>query len=81
MSLSLQGSCFWGFFSTLQNCLLLLRILPFYCFSFQHVPFLLHIFFDFLLEYDIALKRINVILGYIRQGYFQKGKYFSSILI
>lgn len=52
-----------------------------FIFSFQHLPFLPPIFFAFLLEYDIALKRINVILGYIRQGYFQKGKYFSSTLI
>lgn len=78
MSLRLQGSWFFGFLLPPELSVVTQDA---FIFSFQHLPFLLHIFFAFLLEYDIALKRINVMLGYIRQGYFQKGNYFRNTLI
>lgn len=64
------------FFPSLLNRLLFLRMLPFFCAASAHF-----IFFYFLLEYDIALKRINAIMWCIWQGYFQKGKCFSSTMI
>lgn len=64
------------FFPSFLNRLLFLRMLPFFCAASAHF-----IFFSFLLEYDIALKRINAIMWCIWQGYFQKGKCFSSTMI